>query len=142
MQNGLFFAVSADSFCDTVLVVSNCIMGLFGSAIFFYQLRRCIWETGTTFVPHCTVQLNPDRASWATSAKIAEKKFIFQMKTSLQRSCDRCDPVCDNFGRENSFFKGCFPHDRYDSSVCWTIFSDLGEQWTLDVHYTTILLLA
>ena len=35
MQNGLFFAVSADSFCDTVLVVSNCIMGLFGNALFF-----------------------------------------------------------------------------------------------------------
>ena len=97
-----------------------------------------VWETGTKFVPQNIpiVQFESHRQPQGRSLT---KKFIYQMKTSLQRSCDRCDPVCDNIGWETSFFKGWFPYDRYDSSVCWTISSYLGEHMetrrTLHYHF-------
>ena len=128
--------------CDTVSVVSNCIMGLFWGRYPFFSDCDVVWETGTKFVAQniSIVQFESHGQSQGRSLK---KKFIYQIKTSLRPSCDRCDPVCDTWLR-NQFFKGWFSHDRYDSSVCWTISSYLGEHMdtrrTLRHHFLARLI--
>ena len=120
--------------CDTVSVVSNCIMGLFWGRYPFFSDCDVVWETGTKFVPQ-NIPIVQFESHGQSQGRSLKKNFIYQIKTSLRPSCDRCDPVCDTSLR-NQFhmivmtvqFAGLFP-------------AILANIWTLDVHYTTIFLL-
>ena len=150
-----FFSVSADSFWISyrksailrlhVTLCRWCRIALwdsFGDAIPFLVIATLYGKLG----PNSSPKIFPLYSSSLMGNLRGDrwkKNFIYQIKTSLQTSCDRCDPVCDTWLR-NQFFKGWFSHDRYDSSVCWTISSYLGEHMdtrrTLHHHFLATLI--
>ena len=108
--------------CDTVSVVSNCIMGLY----LFFSNCSCMGNWDQIRLPkysHCTV-----RVSWATCGKIAEKKVHLSDKniTAIQFAIALA-------------VKPAFLKAGFHVIICWTISSYLGEHMdtrrTLHYHF-------
>ena len=67
--------------CDTVSVVSNCIMGRYP----FFSNCDVVWETGTKFVPQ-NIPIVQFEFHGQPVGRSLKKKFIYQIKTSLRSS--------------------------------------------------------